>query len=96
MRELSAFLVWVFNQLQIQTLFLETELKRPQSGLIVGAHMVFKHIHHVIEGIDMIATMEKLYKIKVSCIGDSVAMTSFDAKMQKLSNTSQDSTGTGY
>jgi hypothetical protein len=35
------------------------------------------------KGIGTIAAMERLYKIKVSCIADSEAMTSFDAKTPK-------------
>jgi hypothetical protein len=45
--------------------------------------MVFQHIYHAIKGMDTIATMEKLYKIKVSCIANRVAMTSFVAKTPK-------------
>jgi hypothetical protein len=63
--------------------WLELAMRRHQSGLIVDAHMVFEHVFHAIEGIDTIATMERLYKIKVSCIANSVAMTSFDAKTPK-------------
>jgi hypothetical protein len=40
--------------------------------------MVFEHIYYALEGVDTISTMEKLYKIKVTCIADSVVMTSFD------------------
>jgi hypothetical protein len=61
----------------------ETELRRRQSGLMVDIHMVFEHIFHAINGIDTIAMVEMLYKIKVTCIADSVAMTSFDAKTSK-------------
>jgi hypothetical protein len=46
--------------------------------------MVFKHACHAIEGISTIIMMEKLYKIQVLCIVDSVAMTSFDAKTHKF------------
>jgi hypothetical protein len=77
-----------FSGLGFQTIsesnaWLEISLRRHQSGLIVDAHMVFEHVFHAIEGIDTIAVMEKLYKIKVMCIADSVAMTSFDAKTPK-------------
>lgn len=52
--------------------WLKTTLQKHQSGFIIdAAHMVFKHIYHVIEGIDMIATMDKLYKIKV-CHNDII------------------------
>jgi hypothetical protein len=47
--------------------------------------MVLEHIHYALEGIDTaIATMEKLYKIKVTCIADSVAITSFNSKTPKF------------
>lgn len=46
--------------------------------------MVLEHIHYALEGIDTITTMEKLYKIKVTCIANCVAMTSFDTKTPKL------------
>jgi hypothetical protein len=72
-----------FQSIADSNAWLETELKRHQSGLIVDVHMVFEHIFHAINGIDTIGTMEKLYKIKVLCIADSVAMTSFDAKTPK-------------
>jgi hypothetical protein len=45
--------------------------------------MVFEHVYHAIKGINTIVTMEKLYKIKVLCIANSVAVTLFDAKTQK-------------
>jgi hypothetical protein len=64
--------------------WLETELPNHPCGLIVDAHMVFEHIHYAIEGVDTIATMEKLYKIKVASIADSVAMTSYDVKTPKF------------
>lgn len=64
--------------------WLELALKKHPSGLIVDVHMVFEHIHYALEGIDTISTMEKLYKIKVACIADSVAMTSFDTKTPKF------------
>jgi hypothetical protein len=63
--------------------WLAKELPRYQSGLIVDAHMVFENVYHAINGFDTLATMEKLYKIKVSCIADSVAMTSFENKIPK-------------
>jgi hypothetical protein len=72
-----------FQSISESNAWLETSLRNHQSGLIVDVHMVFEHVFHAIEGIDTIATMEKLYKIKVLCIADSVAMTSFDAKTPK-------------
>jgi hypothetical protein len=53
----------------------------------VDVHAVFEHIHHAIEGIDTITTMKKLYKIKVSCIADGLAMTYFDFKTPKFLST---------
>jgi hypothetical protein len=73
-----------FTSMSKSNTWLETEMRRHPSGLIVDVHMVFEHIHNSFEGIDTIATMEKLYKIKVSCIANSVAMTSFDAKVPKF------------
>lgn len=64
--------------------WLETELRKHPSSLIVNVHMVLEHIHYALEGIDTIATMEKVYKIKVTCIADSVAMTLFDTKTPKF------------
>jgi hypothetical protein len=46
--------------------------------------MVFEYVYHSVNGIDTIGTLEKLYKIKVLCIVDVVAMTSFDAKTPKF------------
>ncbi len=63
--------------------WLESVLKSHPSGLIVNVHMVFEHIHYALKGIDTISTMEKLYKIKVTCTADSVAMMLFDAKTPK-------------
>jgi hypothetical protein len=63
--------------------WLEMEQRRHQSGLVVDVHMVFEHIFHAINGIDTLGIMEKLYKIKVLTIADSLAMTSFDAKTPK-------------
>jgi hypothetical protein len=56
---------------------------------VVDAHMVLEHVYHAINGIDTIAVMEKLYKIKVLCIADGVAMTSFDTKTPKYISKSQ-------
>jgi uncharacterized MAPEG superfamily protein len=73
-----------FQTIADSNAWLELVLRKHQSGLLVDAHMVFEHVNHgAIEGIGTIATMEKLYKIKVLCIADSVAMTSFDAKTPK-------------
>jgi hypothetical protein len=59
------------------------ELKRHQSCLIVDVHVGFEHIFHAINGMDTLAMMKKLYKIKVLCIADSITMTSFDTKTPK-------------
>jgi hypothetical protein len=42
-----------------------------------------QHIFHAINGINTLSIIEKLYKIKVLTIADSLAMTSFDAKTPK-------------
>jgi hypothetical protein len=73
-----------FQSIKESNAGLETELVRHPSGLIVNVHMVFEHVHYALKGIDAISTMEKLYKIKVTCIANSVAMTSFDTKTPKL------------
>jgi hypothetical protein len=46
-------------------------------------HVVFEHIFHATNGIDTLPMIEKLYKIKVLCIADSITMTSFDTKTPK-------------
>jgi hypothetical protein len=72
-----------FQSIAESNAWLETHLRRHQSGLIVNVHMVFEHIYHAIKGIDLTGTMEKLYKIMVLCIPDSVVMPSYDAKTPK-------------
>ena len=54
-----------FQSIGESNAWLEIELKRHQSGLIVDAHIVFEHVYHAINGVETIAAMEKLYKIKV-------------------------------
>jgi hypothetical protein len=73
-----------FQSISKSNAWLETELVNHPSGLIVDVHMVFEHIYYALKGIDTISTMEKLYKIKVTCIADSVAMTSFNTKTPKF------------
>jgi hypothetical protein len=73
-----------FQSISHSNAWLEMELCKHSSGLIVNVHMVLEHIHYALEGIDTIATMEKLYNIKVTCIADSVAMTSFNTKTPKF------------
>jgi hypothetical protein len=73
-----------FQSMKESNAWLEMELRRHQSGLVVDVHMVFEHVYHSINGIDTIGMLEKLYKIKVLCIADGVAMTSFDAKTPKF------------
>ena len=74
-----------FQSIGQSNAWLETELRNHPSGLIVDIHMVLEHIHRALEGSETIAVMERLYKIKVSCIADSVlAMTSFDTKTPKF------------
>jgi hypothetical protein len=64
--------------------WLEIEQRRHQSGLIVDVHMVvFERIFHAINGIDTLGNMEKLYKIRLLTIANSLAMTLFDAKTPK-------------
>jgi hypothetical protein len=78
-----------FQSIADSNAWLAAELPQHRSGLIVDAHTVLEHVYHAIEGIDTIAMMEKLYKIKVTTIADSVAMTSFDAKTPKYFSKSQ-------
>jgi hypothetical protein len=73
-----------FQSISKSNAWLETELVQHPSGLIVDMHMVFEHLYYALKGVDTISTMEKLYKIKVTCIADSVAMTSFDTKTPKF------------
>jgi hypothetical protein len=73
-----------FQSIEESNAWLETELIRHPSGLIIDVHMVFEHIYSSLKGIDTIGTMEKNYKIKVTSIADSVAMASFDAKTPKF------------
>jgi hypothetical protein len=63
-----------FQSMSHSNAWLKTEFHRHPPGLIVDVHMVLEHIHYALEGIDTIATMEKLYKTKVTCITDSVVM----------------------
>jgi hypothetical protein len=72
-----------FQTMSESNAWLKVTLRKHQSGLIVDVFMVFEHVYHAIEGIDTIATLEKLYEIKVLCTADSVAMTSFKAKTLK-------------
>jgi hypothetical protein len=78
-----------FQSIANSNAWLTAELPQHRSGLIVEAHTVLEHVYHAIDGIDTIAMMEKLYKIKVTTIADSVAMTSFDAKTPKYFSKSQ-------
>jgi hypothetical protein len=72
-----------FLSMEDSNAWLEIKQRRHQSGLIVDVHMVFEHIFHSCNGIDSLGILEKLYKIKVLTIADSLAMTSFDAKTPK-------------
>jgi hypothetical protein len=72
-----------FLSIQDSNAWLEMEQRRHQSGLTIDVHMVLEHIFHAINGIDTLGIMNKLYKIKVLTIADSLAMTSFDAKTPK-------------
>jgi hypothetical protein len=75
-----------FQNISESNAWLEAELVKHLLGLIIYVHMVFKHISYALEGVDMISMlMEKLYKIKVTSIADSVAMLLFDTpKTPKL------------
>jgi hypothetical protein len=46
--------------------------------------MIFQHIFYALKGVDILSMMEKLYKIKVTCIANNVAITLFDTKTPKL------------
>jgi hypothetical protein len=78
-----------FQTISESNTWLEANLPNHWKGLIVNVHAVFKHIHHAIKGIDTITTMEKLYKIKVLCIADGLAMTLFNSKTPKFFSTPQ-------
>jgi hypothetical protein len=72
MKERSCFLVWAFFYGGFKRLVGDGAKETP---------VLFKHIFHSINGIDMLGILEKLYKIKVlKNIADSLAMTLFDAK----------------
>jgi hypothetical protein len=73
-----------FQSMKESNAWLEMELRHHQSGLVVDVHMVFEHVYYSVNGINTIGMLEKLYKIKVLCIADGVAMTSFDAKTPKF------------
>jgi hypothetical protein len=72
-----------FLSMEDSNVWLEMAQRRHQSSLIVDIHMVFKHIFHAINGIDTLGIMEKLFKIKVLNIANSLVMTLFDAKTPK-------------
>ena len=45
---------------------------------MVDFHTVMEHVHHQITGIDSLSSLGKLYKLKLSTISESLAMTSFE------------------
>ena len=47
-------------------------------GYMVDFHTVMEHVHHQITGIDSLSSLGKLYKLKLSTISESLAMTSFE------------------
>jgi hypothetical protein len=56
-------------------------------GLIVDPHTVMEHIQSSIAGEACLPKMEKLYKLKLSTIGEALAMTSFENKVPQYLST---------
>ena len=82
-----------FNNLGMPSKFesdawLELNVPDGNFGLLVDFHTLMEHIHHAITGVDSLKQLQNLYKLKLSTIAESLAVTSYEvASPRFLSNT---------
>ena len=64
--------------------WLELHAPKNQFGFIVDFHTVMEHIHQQITGMDSLAALGKLYKLRLKTMSESVAMTSFEVQSPRF------------
>ena len=66
------------------------ELKIPSGsfGFIIDFHTLMEHVHYAITGVDSLKQLQNVYKLQLSTIAESLAVTSFELSSPRfLSNT---------
>ena len=64
--------------------WLELNAPKNQFGFIVDFHTIMEHIHQQITGNDSLASLGKLFKLKLRTMSESVAMTSFEVQSPRF------------
>ena len=57
---------------------LELHVPAGNFGYIIDFHTLMEHIHHTITGVDSLKQLQNVYKLKLSTIAESLAVTSFE------------------
>ena len=62
------------------------ELHSPQGdfGFLVDFHTLMEHVHHSITGVDSLKQLQNVYKLKLSTISESLAITSFEVSSPRF------------
>ena len=68
--------------------WLETHAPHGNFGFIIDFHTLLEHIHHAINGVDSLRQLQNVYKLKLSTISESLAVTSFEVATPRFLNTS--------
>ena len=79
----------VFHNLGFQSrnesnAWLELNAPKHQFGFVVDFHTIMEHIHQQITGMDSLASLGKLYKLRLKTMSESVAMTSFEVQSPRF------------
>ena len=64
--------------------WLELHAPKNQFGFVVDFHTVMEHIHQQITGMDSLASLGKLFKLRLKTMSESVSMTSFEVQSPRF------------
>ena len=64
--------------------WLELHAPKNQFGFIVDFHTIMEHIHQQITSMDSLASLGKLYKLRLKTMSEIVAMTSFEVQSPRF------------
>lgn len=73
-----------FKSLRECTAWLEIHSPGTDFGILNDYHMVMEHVFILITGINLNATLEKIYKMKLSTPNQGVALSSFELRVPKF------------
>ena len=68
--------------------WLELHMPEGNFGYLIDFHTLMEHIHHAITGVDSLKQLQNVYKLKLSTIAESLAVTSFEVSLPRFLSSS--------